>query len=572
MTEFLQAADLFADAVQPAQISKSRSVEHNRRRAKIAGSYDKPKEQQEKVEKKQKQVRSLEAPDVKPKGKATVIVPQKEELVLAVASLYSDGLRPFGRILRKRLAERAEVLSEAAGEVDLVQLRKACEESCELVVNSEEGGEWSALLSGREDEFIDVYDKIDIYPEELWHAAELYFQNLPEEDAVLPGGRYACAQTLASRGLEFLCGHTLGQICHFVQIAISQRRVLGYLNGGVTSYSRSHSCTKDQAAESRSSCAQAAGVSDLEVATWVVARRCLKIIMGDALKNQSNQVPLSNIKRIFRSQFEIELSETSLGHSKLSELLQDDRLQDICTVRLLDQGYFVIPMFDSCDSQSDGLESSIFSWADESTTLMTDSDDNEPAADDDSCNTPCLLMPSTPCELEAICGTPSLLMPPTPELWASLPLAVSPFPTGCQSPLRSVPEAQTLDARTEMFSWNQAHDCMDLLHHTDGSFLQGGNGFVVANTFITAARPSLGGAKQRSRSLPKSVGLARMECGMDCALDVCGEIEFDTVATPLPGGPSSPFPCWLHELPMVIGFTEPSTSASAVSLRLADHV
>jgi hypothetical protein len=53
-------------------------------------------------------------------------------------------------------------------------------------------------------------------------------------------------------------------------------------------------------------------------------------------------VPLSNVKRLFRSRFQTELSETMLGHSKLSELLQDDRFGDICMVQLQGHGYIVM--------------------------------------------------------------------------------------------------------------------------------------------------------------------------------------------------------------------------------------
>merc|ERR1712000_670528 len=180
-----------------------------------------------------------------------------------------------------------------------------------------------------------------------------------------------------------------------VQLAIATRKILGYLNGGITSYNLSHSCAKDKAAAEQSSCAQTASVSELEIATWTTARKCLRIIMKDALKSQANQVPLSNIKHIFRSQFEIELSETALGHSKLSELLQDERLNDICTVRLLDQGYFVIPMFEIADSQSDGhgTESTAFSWADvdDDEVLTTDNDDDSVECAEGFCETPCWL-------------------------------------------------------------------------------------------------------------------------------------------------------------------------------------
>ncbi|CAE8642229.1 unnamed protein product, partial [Polarella glacialis] len=40
--------------------------------------------------------------------------------------------------------------------------------------------------------------------------------------------------------------------------------------------------------------------------------------------------------------FSIELSETMLGHSKLSELLQDERFADVCSVKLEGHGYIVV--------------------------------------------------------------------------------------------------------------------------------------------------------------------------------------------------------------------------------------
>lgn len=93
------------------------------------------------------------------------------------------------------------------------------------------------------------------------------------------------------------------------------------------------------------------GAGELPFATWDVVRSCIK----EALTGEGDvpsPVPLSNIKRLFRTRFNTELSETALGHSKLSELLQDFHLNEICTVRLLDQGYFVIPLF-KCDKEED---------------------------------------------------------------------------------------------------------------------------------------------------------------------------------------------------------------------------
>jgi hypothetical protein len=458
---FANATDLFVEAAADERKSinasgkASKNVEKTRNRTK---TNDKTKQ------KKATAVPPPEQSNAQPKSKATIPAPPQPEILKAVASLYADRLRPFGRILRKRLAERSEQ-GEASAECDLTQLKKACEECRKLALTSEEGGEWSALLVGEPDDFVDVYDKCDPYPDALWSAADSYFRSLPETEAVLPGGRYACAQTLASHNLDFLQGYTLGHICHFVQLAIATRKILGYLNGGITSYNLSHSCAKDKAAAEQSSCAQTASVSELEIATWTTARKCLRIIMKDALKSQANQVPLSNIKRIFRSQFEIELSETSLGHSKLSELLQDERLHDICTVRLLDQGYFVIPMFEISDNQSDGqgTESTAFSWADVDDEVLTDDDANANVAEA-FCETPC--WPDDVCTAQQ-CGS---------ELSLSIDT----------EPLMECPST----------GWFALSPRVDLVH----------------NTFIhTPATPLASAPRPRSRSLPRCVGRTSLE-------------------------------------------------------------
>merc|ERR1719446_1619043 len=81
------------------------------------------------------------------------------------------------------------------------------------------------------------------------------------------------------------------------------------------------------------------------MASWDTARQYLRDILDSSAKSSPDSigtVPLSNVKRLFRSKFKTELSETKLGHSKLSELLQDERFQDICHVQLQGHGYIVV--------------------------------------------------------------------------------------------------------------------------------------------------------------------------------------------------------------------------------------
>ncbi|CAE7251381.1 rsmB [Symbiodinium sp. KB8] len=228
-------------------------------------------------------------------------------------------------------------------DVDIKRLRSVCEACPWIYVQAEDGGDWSALLRGRPPNFIDVYSPQDFYPTSLWQAAASYFEGLDDANMVLPGGRYSCAQALVSRGLQFLQGRTLGQVCHIVQLAISQKKLLGYLNGAVVPYGRSQSMIKERCAERQKPCTNIARGNGSDLADWEVVKRGLKEILG-SLSPGTATIPLSNVKRLFRSRFHIELSETALGHSKLSELLQDPRLRDICSVRLQGHGYVVSPV------------------------------------------------------------------------------------------------------------------------------------------------------------------------------------------------------------------------------------
>mmetsp|Transcript_42907 Transcript_42907/g.91434 ORF Transcript_42907/g.91434 Transcript_42907/m.91434 type:complete len:735 (-) Transcript_42907:62-2266(-) len=264
------------------------------------------------------------------------------EVLAALETLYKDRLKPYGRILRKRLAERAAAQGMVAIDVDIRRLRNACDGNHLLYVQAEEGGDWSALFRGRAADFVDVYSPQDRYPAELWREAGVYFEGLHDAEMVLPGGRYSCAQALASRNLLFLANRTLGEVCHIVQLAISQKKLLGYLNGAVVPYSRSQSMVKERCAERQRPCTSAARGSG-RLASWEAVRSSLQEILA-GMSPSADSIPLSNIKRLFRSRFHMELSETALGHAKLSELLQDHRLRDICTVRLQGHGYVVIPL------------------------------------------------------------------------------------------------------------------------------------------------------------------------------------------------------------------------------------
>ncbi|CAK0815876.1 unnamed protein product [Prorocentrum cordatum] len=251
----------------------------------------------------------------------------EREVVAAVETLYADLLKPYGRILRKRLEERAVAAGRQAHECDASALRAICESCCVLLVVGEAGGDWSVLLRDRQDSFVDVYSPDDVYPASLWSAIGRYLEG-PEGAALkLAGGRYSCAQDLVARRLPFLAGLPLGQVCHLVQLAISQKKLLGYFDGAVVPYWRSQSMLKQRCAERE--CASGTTAKGAGLGTWDMLRSFLEGALSDL--DSEDFIPLSNFKRLFKQRHGTELSETALGHAKLSELLRDPRVSDLCT-------------------------------------------------------------------------------------------------------------------------------------------------------------------------------------------------------------------------------------------------
>jgi len=280
------------------------------------------------------------------------------EVIASVKSIYSDELKPFGRVLLKRLRERAAAAAavaqglpveavdpETMPKIDPKRLRRVCQTCPQLRVEPEEGREFSVTLVGRPCNVLDVCSPQDGYPTEMWIDAATYFQNLGEEDMYLPGGRYACARVLLGRGLPFLAGRSLGQICHIVQLAISQKRILGYREGQLVPFLHSEEWVREQCAFHQQPMCSKDDANALPLASWSEARKCLLQLLDSECNPELGAVTLSNVKRLFRIRFHLELSETALGHSRLFDLLHDVRFRDVCTVEAHRNGQLLVKPF-----------------------------------------------------------------------------------------------------------------------------------------------------------------------------------------------------------------------------------
>eukprot|EP00448_Togula_jolla_P012657 CAMPEP_0170617044 /NCGR_PEP_ID=MMETSP0224-20130122/26196_1 /TAXON_ID=285029 /ORGANISM="Togula jolla, Strain CCCM 725" /LENGTH=435 /DNA_ID=CAMNT_0010942887 /DNA_START=45 /DNA_END=1352 /DNA_ORIENTATION=- len=280
---------------------------------------------------------------------ATIDAPwlSEDELFSAVSSLYDDELKPYLCTLKSRLNE-GRAKGQKACDLNASILSGICRKSPRLLLQQDHCSDYFLLLRGREANFVDVLSPIDVYPPELWDQMAQFFES-PEGAAMeMPGGRYACAKVLMDLDLPFLDGYSLGQVSHITQLAIRQKNILGYSSystGAIVPYVRSAALVKSTCADMRCSVAStsAANQPQLPVASWEQARLSVQEILMKSLGSGTSCILLSNIKRMIRSEFEVDLSETALGHAKLSELLTDSRFHDICDVQMQGRSYVVVP-------------------------------------------------------------------------------------------------------------------------------------------------------------------------------------------------------------------------------------
>jgi len=144
------------------------------------------------------------------------------------------------------------------------------------------------------------------------------------------------------RSLPFLAGCSLGQVCHIIQLAISQKRILGYLEGQLVPYEHSEEWIKEQCAFHQQPICHKPGAESLRVATWEEARAHLWELLSTESNPEPGCLTLSNVKRLFRTRFQLELSETVLGHSRLFDLLRDVRFRDVCFLQAHKNGQLLV--------------------------------------------------------------------------------------------------------------------------------------------------------------------------------------------------------------------------------------
>lgn len=265
--------------------------------------------------------------------------PTREMIVEAVRSLYADELKPVDRVLRKRVLERSQAGSyHRRYDMSLSELQHLCHECPELVVEASAvgpPGEWAVMLRGSPGHFVDASSSHDEYGEAMWQQLAVYLGGLAPS-ATLPGGRLAAAEQLVKEDLPFLAGRSLGSVCHIVQLAIS-RRSLRY------SKARLVPCDRRVAKDAPDANVKLPATRQHRAATWPEVAGGLQSLFQTSPR-ADGQVPLSNVKRLFRSKLDLEIEEATLGCDKLSDVFRCLAGEGYCELQATVRGLVMVPL------------------------------------------------------------------------------------------------------------------------------------------------------------------------------------------------------------------------------------
>lgn len=191
------------------------------------------------------------------------------------------------------------------------------------VLGSERAGRgWAALLEPEPSSFKGFADcpaAEIMVPLGLWgEAASLALRGGWPGTSVVRHERFALAAWLREGG-GALGALSFGRALHLVHLLVGSGSVLGRRRGRIVPYPLSEEFEKQEHAR----CLAPTGLrpSEDHVASWPEFLGCLDHL----LKEGCGGIAPSLLKRTFRTRFLRELSETALGHSSISSLVQDAR-------------------------------------------------------------------------------------------------------------------------------------------------------------------------------------------------------------------------------------------------------
>lgn len=236
----------------------------------------------------------------------------RSTLVSALESLYQDRIKPLATYVKGRLKERScpeslvkNFVELYAEHSDLFRVERPTQVEEEVTIFCVKEPSW---FKG----WMDIDSPSDPYDESMWQALEKFLDG----EHTFAGGRYGMARELMQRHLAFLAPHSLGEVCHIVQLAIQHRRLIVYhrkmLKPIQTVLQPSATSTVGNLAIQ-----EGEDIKDMDDLCAVLFRMLLHHPQG---------LRLCRLKQMIKHEFSRKLSEMSFQCTKLIELFNTEPL------------------------------------------------------------------------------------------------------------------------------------------------------------------------------------------------------------------------------------------------------
>lgn len=236
----------------------------------------------------------------------------RSTLVSALESLYEDRIKPLANYVKGRLKERScpeslvkNFVELYAEHSDLFRVERPTQVDDEVTIFCVKEPSW---FKG----WVDIDSPSDPYDEAMWQALEKFLDG----EHTFAGGRYGMARELMQRHLSFLAPHSLGEVCHIVQLAIQHRRLIVY----------HRKMLKPIQTVLQPSATGAIGNPAIQEGEDIKDMDDLCSVLFRMLLHHPQGLRLCRLKQMIKHEFSRKLSEMSFQCTKLIELFNTEPL------------------------------------------------------------------------------------------------------------------------------------------------------------------------------------------------------------------------------------------------------
>jgi len=241
----------------------------------------------------------------------------RQMLISTLESLYQDRIKPMANYIKGRLKERS------VPDIIVKSFEDLYTQHPDLFdVQNPKSGEETTIYFHKPPAWfkgwVDIDSPDDPYDETMWKELAKFLDG----EHTFAGGRYGMARELMQRNLPFLANHSLGEVCHIVQLAIQHRRLIVYhrkmlkpIQTVLCQLSPDGNGTVDN---------QEAGFEGEEIKEM----DDLTMVLFRMLLHHPSGIRLCRMKQMIKHEFQRKLSEMAFQCTKLIELFNQEPLNE----------------------------------------------------------------------------------------------------------------------------------------------------------------------------------------------------------------------------------------------------